>query len=142
MPMIDLTLFYYAFIQPHIDYCLSVWGHTSKHNIQMVQRFQNRAARIISHNFDYSVSSSDLIHNLKWQSVNQGKDYLTAILMFKCINNIAPDYLCNEFYKITDVHDRVTRKAQLMIYMLQQLRQLICNAHYVIMGQIYGTESL
>ena len=57
MPMIDLTLFNYAFIQPHIDYCLSVWGHTSKHNIQMVQRFQNRAARIISHNFDYSVSS-------------------------------------------------------------------------------------
>ena len=31
--------------------------------------------------------------------------------MFKCVNNIAPDYLCNEFYKITDVHDRVTRQS-------------------------------
>ena len=39
------------------------------------------------------------------------KDYLTAMLMFKCVNGIAPDYLCNEFYKITDVHDRVTRQS-------------------------------
>ena len=31
--------------------------------------------------------------------------------MFKCVNDIAPDYLCNEFYRITDVHDRVTRQS-------------------------------
>ena len=31
-------------------------------------------------------------------------------MMFKCINNLAPPYLCDKFKKRSDVHQRSTRK--------------------------------
>ena len=54
MPNVCLRNMYFAFIQPHKDYCLSVYGHTSKSNLNKIQRFQNLAARIVSH--DYNIS--------------------------------------------------------------------------------------
>ena len=41
-------------IQPRLDYALTLWGFTSQLNLSRVQRLQNRAARIITGNFDYN----------------------------------------------------------------------------------------
>ena len=42
-----------SIIQPKIDYAISIWGYTTAHNINRVQRLQNRAARILTGNYDY-----------------------------------------------------------------------------------------
>ena len=39
---------YQGIIQPRFDYAITIYGFTSKHNLSKVQRFQNRAARIIT----------------------------------------------------------------------------------------------
>ena len=39
--------FYKAYIQPHIDYCNSVWGGTSQRNLDRIYRLQKRACKII-----------------------------------------------------------------------------------------------
>ena len=38
LPYTYINTIYYAFIQPYIDYGLSVWGNTSDLNIKKVQR--------------------------------------------------------------------------------------------------------
>ena len=111
MPNVCLRNMYFAFIQPHIGYCLSVYGHTSKSNLNKIQRFQNHAARIVSHNYDYNISGDVIVTNLGWQNVSQRRDFLTSILLCKCMNGLAPDYLCDSFISVNDVHNRVTRQS-------------------------------
>ena len=53
LPSQMLMYIYTSIIQPKIDYAISIWGYTTAHNINKVQRLQNRAARILTGNFDY-----------------------------------------------------------------------------------------
>ena len=48
-----LMYIYTSIIQPKIDFAISIWGYTTAHNINKVQRLQNRAARILMGNYDY-----------------------------------------------------------------------------------------
>ena len=54
---------YYAFIQPYIDYAITVWENSSIGNINKVQKLQNKIAHIIAHNFDYYVPGSEIIRS-------------------------------------------------------------------------------
>ena len=91
-----LNEIYLSSIQPVIDYCICSWGFTYNYNIDKVQRLQNFAARIVSDNFDYINSRGlEIIKTLKWMNVRQRRNYFTLLLMYKCINGDAPDYLCN-----------------------------------------------
>ena len=47
LPSQMLMYMYTSIIQPKIDYAISIWGYTTAHNINKVQRLQNRAARIL-----------------------------------------------------------------------------------------------
>ena len=49
-----LSKYYMATVQSHIDYCLTVWGFTSSHNLHLIQKMQNRAARLITNNSDFN----------------------------------------------------------------------------------------
>ena len=42
-----LVLVYNALIQPHFDYCCEVWDTIGKVQAERLQKFQNRAARLI-----------------------------------------------------------------------------------------------
>ena len=67
---------YPGIIQPRFDYAITIWGFTSKYNLSKVQRLHNRAARIITGDFDYvHVRGIDIVKNLKWMNVVQRPDY-------------------------------------------------------------------
>ena len=59
----QLNTLYFSFVQPHVDYALSVWGNTTQQNLQRVQRHLNRSARIVSNNFDFDVPSLSIIES-------------------------------------------------------------------------------
>ena len=46
--------FYKTYIQPHIDYCNTVWDGTSQVNLNIIFRLQKRACKII---LDYNVEN-------------------------------------------------------------------------------------
>ena len=46
-------------IQPVMDYGLTVWCAASSVLIQKIQRFQNRAARFITSNFNYEIPGTE-----------------------------------------------------------------------------------
>ena len=45
---------------------------------------------MIYHLFNY-------LKKLGWLSIQNRLEYHKSVLMYKCINNSAPDYLCNSF---------------------------------------------
>ena len=55
LPYNLLCTVYDTIIQPHFDYAISIWGKCSKERISVVQRLQNRAARAITKNYDYTI---------------------------------------------------------------------------------------
>ena len=79
LPRAELDSIYKTTIQPYIDYGIIIWGHHSQCNLNMVQKFQNRAARLVTRNFDYLTSSSEIIKSLKWLTVAQRLFYLTNL---------------------------------------------------------------
>ena len=61
---------YQCIIQPRLDYEITLWGFTSQLNLSRVLRLQNRAARIITCNFDYiNVRGIDIVKRLQWMNV-------------------------------------------------------------------------
>ena len=50
-----LDTVYKSIIQPHFDYCDTVWGNCKKQHQDLLQRLQNRAARIVTCVFDSHV---------------------------------------------------------------------------------------
>ena len=63
---------YQCIIQPRLDYAITLWGFTSQLNLSRVQRLQNRAARIITGNFDY-INKPQNVNNIKrtWQLLHE-----------------------------------------------------------------------
>ena len=58
----------------------------------MSLKFQKRAARVIL-DCDCYTPSSELFKELNWQTFPERVTYQKAILMYRIINNICPDYL-------------------------------------------------
>ena len=101
---------YTSIIQPNIDYAISIWGYTTAHNINKVQRLQNRAARILTGSFDYvNTRGIDLVKNLGLMNVIQRRDYFMLIMMFKSIHGLVPDYICDQITMQRDITVRTTR---------------------------------
>ncbi len=69
IPKSLLNCVYKTVIQPRIDYCIAVWRYQPNIRIDNAQRLQNRAARIVSGNYDWAVESTDIVKLLNWQTV-------------------------------------------------------------------------
>ena len=98
----SLNMVYKAIIQSLIDYCITVWGNTSTSILHCVQRLQNRAARAVLGNFDFKASVTSMISQLGWMNVKQRYHYFLGILVYKCLQNMAPSYLCEKFSFVKD----------------------------------------
>ena len=70
-------------------------------HINILQRLQNRAARAVTGNFDYNTSPRTLISALNWMNIETRYIYFLGILIYKCIDNMAPPCLTN----ITDKYN-------------------------------------
>ena len=100
-------------ILPCIDYCDTIWGTCSEKNMNIAQRLQNTAARILTKNFDYvNFRGIDLVRSLKWQTIRERRRFHTSVLMFKCIHGYAPNYLCDHVILSREVATHNTRSSE------------------------------
>ena len=83
-------------LSSHFDYCISVWGNCPKVYLDQIQRLQNRAARAVLGNFDYSASVSQMIRDLGWMRIHEPYLYHTSVLVYNCLNNLAPPRLTSK----------------------------------------------
>ena len=87
---------YHALIRPHFDYCSSVWDECNVTLCDKLQKLQNRAARVITKS-SYDVSANHLLTSLRQDNLAKRRKKLKAILMFKILDGLAPDYLQDLF---------------------------------------------
>ena len=72
-----LVLIYNALVQPHFDYCCEVWDVLGK--------------TLLAHN------------SLGWINLEERRAQIKAKLMYKSINNLAPERLSNLFLKMCNI---------------------------------------
>ena len=83
---------YGKLMQPHFDYCSSVWDGLNITLNDKLQKLQNKAARVITKS-QYDASSRYLFSKLGWDNLLTRRKKHKAILMFKTINDLTPFYL-------------------------------------------------
>ena len=115
--LVELNIFWIAktlfllinsFVFSKLFYCSSVWGNTSKRNLHKLQLVQNFAARVVLglKKFDHISQGR---RSLKWLDVTEKVLFNDLVLVFKCVNGLAPDYLGKYFIKRSAVHNKNTR---------------------------------
>ena len=98
VPQSTLLNIYNSLVQSHFDYCSLVWGNCGKTLSNKLQKLQSRAARVItSSNFDVDVDS--LFHKLSWKALKSQRQIQNALLVFKFLNGLVPEYLTSKFIK-------------------------------------------
>ena len=102
-----------AFVFSTMYYCSTVWANTSQRNIKKLQLVQNFATRIVLgfKKFDHI---SQGIKSLNWLTVKERFYFNDAVMVFKCVNNLIPEYLANMFVPRSRIHSRVTRSCNLL----------------------------
>ena len=103
---------YRGIVEPHLSYCCSVWGCYSESKIDVLQKIQNRAARIITSS-PYDASAAPLIESLGWSTISDLIRKETATLAYKSLNSLAPNYLRNLFAKCSDESKRFLRSSEI-----------------------------
>ncbi len=69
VPQVMLEQVYKTIIQPNINYCITVWGYAPNVHVNTVQSLQTRATRIVSGNYDWTIRGTDVVKELKWETV-------------------------------------------------------------------------
>ena len=80
LPSHTVASIYYPIIQPNIDYCLI--GLSVQKGIGQLQKLQNRAAHVITANFNRTI-----IKNLGLLNITNRHQRLTGCLMHKCLHD-------------------------------------------------------
>ena len=81
-----------SLVLSRLDYCNAVLAGASCKLLSRLQVVQNNAARLISKK-KKSTSVTPLLKELHWLPIAQRIDYKCAILCYKCIHGLAPQYL-------------------------------------------------
>ena len=124
----------------YVKGCLTVWGNSSKQNLSSIQKLQNRAARAITGNYDFTTSVSGLIKQLSWMNIHQRLSYFLGILVFKCLNNQAPTYLTDFLNYVTDHQTRHTLLVvfQIICYLYLVLIYLFFDKAFTLLDPLFG----
>ena len=101
-----------ALVFSKLYYCSSVWSNNTDTYIWKLQSVQNFAARIVSDTKKYD-HVSPVLKRLRWLPVKKNNLYFRdAVMAFKCMTEMPPEYLGNIFISRDNISGRATRSSQ------------------------------
>ena len=96
LPEATRLLFYNSYFVPLMDYCINVWGQSSKSLLQKIYQIQKRILRNVS--CDYLCEGNELFHKYNnIMTIYERIEFQTAVLVYKCLFEVVPSYLQNFF---------------------------------------------
>jgi hypothetical protein len=133
-----LLYFYDTFIQPVIDYGITLWSRVPKKDLNKIQKLQNTCARIITQNYDYNTRGLEIIKSLKWMNIRERAEYFTCILLFKCLYNLTPLYLQNEIFFKKDLCLRKSERFKYDVYIPPFISNFKDNSFFIQGGKMWN----
>ena len=125
---------------------------TKKMNaMNKIQKLQNRAALIVSNEYNWNISSSELIEQLKWMNIKTRRDYFISLIMFKTVNGFGLNYLLNELTVTQDYHNYYTRASSNNLIVLPRphselfktsMKYYACDLWNSLPGHIKSAENI
>ena len=97
---------YVAMILPLFDDCSTVWNRCGKMNSDYLDRLQRRAVSSIE---GRKVQQCHVNLTLSSPSLESRRCYQIYLQVYKCLNDLAPTYLLEEFKLSSDFHTHNTR---------------------------------
>ncbi len=97
VPLETLKLTYNALVQPYFNYCSPLWDNCRIGLRDKLQKFQNRAARVITGSTYDTRSVDHVLNMLGWETLDQKRNYTKSILMYKINNGHAAPNLKQSF---------------------------------------------
>ena len=89
---------YAGSVEPHFRYCCSVWGCCGAATINQLHKLQNRAAIILKES-NFNAPSGPLIESLSWKTVRELVHEESIVMVYKSVDELAPQYLHNPFIR-------------------------------------------
>ena len=135
-PKHTLCQMYRGIVEPHFRYCCSVWGSCGDSRLLMLQKLQNRAARIVT-NSSYDAPATNLIKELKWPTVHDMIKQETATIVFKSISGLAPTYLSTLFTR-NSTRETVNLRNSETDLLAPRMKQVMAKKHFRSVDQRFG----
>ena len=98
-------------MEPHFRYCCSFWGSCGASKLDVLQKLQNKAARIVT-NSPFDASAAPLLQRLGWPTVQKLINKETGSMVYRSLNSLAPQYLSDLFVRLSEVHPRELRNSK------------------------------
>ena len=105
IPHASRITFYKCFIQPHLDYCNTIWGNGNTKRILLLQKL---ALRIIEE-VPRRTPSSPLFKKCRVMTIKERVQYRSSCLVYKACNGLTPSYLSDMFKTMNNTTQRSTR---------------------------------
>ena len=101
---------YNAYIYPHIQYGIEIYGSCSSKILKPLQILQNKLLKTLCHKKQRDSATVTLNENniLSCRKLNE---YFVALFVFKQQNSMLPEVFSNYFRKNSDVHTAGTRQS-------------------------------
>lgn len=134
MSSFALLKVYNSVIFPHFNYCCTIWSSAKNAaNIDKIFKLQKRAARIILKEKCVMTPSVVLFNKLKWMPMPDYFVYRKAILVFKSLNHLVPEYL-NVFKYVHQISTRSTRQSSHNLLYIPKSKTEYYKKSFVISG--------
>ena len=113
LPFKARCLFYNSYVLPHFDYCCNLWSGCT--DLDRLCKLQKRAARTIL-NVSYYEHSAPLFKYLNWLPLKSRIVFNQLVLVYKALNNLAPEYLKDLLLYTNEVHGYGLRSSTGSLY--------------------------
>ncbi len=110
MPPATLLQLYNAIVVPHFDYGDIMYESCTQNNLDRLQKMQNQAARTIGGSSRHT--HRNMYADLNWLSLKNRYLIHKCIIVYKCLNGMAPRYLNNKITCNDNVHKYCTRSTK------------------------------
>ena len=100
IPQTAAAALVHSLVTSRLDYCNSLLYGVPACKLQQLQRVQNIAARVVTlTRCSPENHITPILKSLHWLPIKIRIDFKILLITYKCVNSLAPEYLCNLVHK-------------------------------------------